>query len=90
MEEEKWEDMDDVSESRSTNKDALTIAGAILLGCLIISGTLAYVSARGVKIIGQVGSAATADQAAKQPDVFAQRQILVFGKSLRHHGIPFC
>jgi len=68
MEEEKWEDVDDVSESRPTNKDALTIAGAILLGCLIISGTLAYVSARGVKIIGQVGSAATADQAAKQPD----------------------
>ncbi len=68
MEEEKWEDVDDVSESRPTNKDALTIAGAILLGCLIISGTLAYVSARGVKIIGQVGSTATADQAAKQPD----------------------
>jgi protein-disulfide isomerase len=68
MEEEKWEDVDDVSESRPANKDALTIAGAILLGCLIISGTLAYVSARGVKIVGQVGSAATADQAAKQPD----------------------
>lgn len=69
MEEEKWEDVDDVSESRPTNKDALTIAGAILLGCLIISGTLAYVSARGVKTIGQAGSAATTDQAtAQQPD----------------------
>ncbi|MDQ5976431.1 MAG: Thioredoxin protein [Patescibacteria group bacterium] len=65
--EEKWEDVDDAVESKSTSKDALTIAGAILLGCLIISGTLAYVSARGVKTIGQAGSA-TADQAAKQPD----------------------
>lgn len=65
--EEKWEDVDDAVESKSTSKDALTIAGAILLGCLIISGTLAYVSARGVKTIGQAGSATT-DQAAKQPD----------------------
>ncbi|MBP7811402.1 MAG: DsbA family protein [Candidatus Moranbacteria bacterium] len=66
--EEKWEDVDDVVESRSTSKDALIVAGAILLGCLIISGTLAYVSARGVKTVGQVGSETTADQAAKQPD----------------------
>ncbi len=68
MEEEKWDDVDDVVESRSTSKDALTIAGAVLLGCLIISGTLAYVSARGVKVTGQMGPSAATDQTAKQPD----------------------
>lgn len=69
MEEEKWEDVDDVSESRPASKGTMTIAGAILLGCLIISGTLAYVSARGVKITGIPSSPTTADQAAaKQPD----------------------
>ncbi|MDQ5901845.1 MAG: Thioredoxin protein [Patescibacteria group bacterium] len=68
MEEEKWDDVDDVVESKSTSKDALTIAGAVLLGCLIISGTLAYVSARGVKVTGQMAPSAATDQAAKQPD----------------------
>ncbi len=68
MEEEKWDDVDDVVESKSTSKDALTIAGAVLLGCLIISGTLAYVSARGVKVTGQMGPSAATDQTAKQPD----------------------
>jgi protein-disulfide isomerase len=68
MEEEKWDDVDDAVESKSTSKDALTIAGAVLLGCLIISGTLAYVSARGVKVTGQMAPSAATDQAAKQPD----------------------
>jgi protein-disulfide isomerase len=70
MEEEKWEDADDTVKSKATNKDAVTIAGAVLLGCLIISGTLAYVSARGVKIMGQVGGTEVAANQAdsQQPD----------------------
>lgn len=70
MEEEKWEDVDDTVKSKATNKDAVTIAGAVLLGCLIISGTLAYVSARGVKIMGQVGGTEVAANQAgsQQPD----------------------
>ncbi len=68
MEEEKWDDADDAVEPKSTSKDTLTIAGAVLLGCLIISGTLAYVSARGVKITGQMNPSVATDQGAKQPD----------------------
>lgn len=86
MEEEKWEDVDDVVESKPQSKDAMTIAGAILLGCLILSGTLAYVSARGVKIIGQLGSGGNAPQAAEEvaevPVTLEQIQALFTDKNI--------
>ena len=53
-------------ESMSASKDALTIAGAVLLGCLIISGTLAYISTKAVKSVATTANT-TADQAAAQP-----------------------
>ena len=53
-------------ESMSASKDALTIAGAVLLGCLIISGTLAYISTKVVKSVATTANT-TADQAAAQP-----------------------
>jgi protein-disulfide isomerase len=53
-------------ESMPASKDALTIAGAVLLGCLIISGTLAYISTKVVKSVATTANT-TADQAAAQP-----------------------
>lgn len=69
MERDKWEDIEEVIESKSASGDALTIAGAVLVGCLVIAGTIAYVSSRGINMTGQGGtSATTADQTAQQPE----------------------
>lgn len=70
MEDKKIEEIDEfemVTESAPASKDALTIAGSILLAALILAGTIAYVSMKIVKV--SAPTAKTTDQAAAaQPD----------------------
>lgn len=65
--EEQVESMDMTMESAPASKDALLIAAAVLLGCLIIAGTLAYAT---VRLGDKMGTATgkTTEQAAGQED----------------------
>lgn len=52
------------TDSVPASKDALVIAGAVLLGCLIIAGMILFVSTQMMKVAGSVAAQATGDQAA--------------------------
>ena len=65
---EEREEKEIVTGAVSASKDALTIAGAVLLGCLIIAGTIGYVSVRMVKQTATTKEVA-ADPNAKPEDV---------------------